>query len=89
MLRLPAGGRMKFKARYLVMHQAVLEAPSAQHAANSIPHNCKLLGVIPADEEWPDTEKPAPRPPRNTPPGGSPGTPTVTTPPEVAHAVAA
>lgn len=68
---------MKFKARYLVAHQVVLEAPSAQHAADSIPHNCKLLGVIPLDQEWPDTEKPAPRPPRNTPPSGSPNTPSL------------
>lgn len=80
---------MKFKVRFLVEHEAILECASAQRARDSIPFQHKVLGVIPDGQDWPDAEKPSPRPPRNTPPSGSPGTPTVNTPAEVAHTVAA
>lgn len=83
---------MKFKARYLMEHEIVIEAGSPLAAAAEVQraHGGKLLGVIPADQAWPDQDSQTkPRPPRGTPPqGGSPGTPTASAPP-VAHAVAA
>lgn len=78
---------MKFKARFIVEQEKEIEARSVEHAATIVEeglnivrktYKAKLLGVIPVDQEWPDAEKPAPRPPRNTPPSGSPGTPVVT-----------
>lgn len=82
---------MKYRVRYFVEHEVVLDVPSAQHAAASIPHQCKVLGVLPDGQQWPDREDFAlkPRPPRNTPPSGSPGTPTTQKPSKLAHAVAA
>lgn len=72
---------MKFKARYLRVHEASVEADSAAHAAERIHQQIlrgtdRLLEVIPVDQHWSDHE-PTPRPPRNTPPGGSPGTPSL------------
>lgn len=96
MLRMHAGGRMNFSIRILVEHEFTVEAGSltdalthAEQVIAKSPYKAKLLGVLAPGQEWPDAEKSAPRPPRNTPPSGSPGTPTVTTPPEVANAVAA
>lgn len=76
---------MKFKARLVTEHEFFVEADNVVAAAeqagefvSNSPYKAKLLGVIPADRDWPDAdEKPAPRPPRNTPPSGSPGTPVV------------
>jgi hypothetical protein len=83
---------MKFKARYLMEHEIVIEAGSALEAAVKVQsaYGCKMLGVIPIDQQWPDQESQTkPRPPRGAPPsGGSPGTPTASVP-VVAHAVAA
>lgn len=75
---------MKFKARYLVEHEVEFELQgsieqAAEHIARTAGRRAKhkILGVIAEGHEWPDAEKPVSRPPRNTPPSGSPGTPSL------------
>lgn len=70
---------MKFKVRYLIEHEIVVSGLSAQAMTEEVQraYGCKVLGVIPFDQEWPDEESTNPRPPRNTPPSGSPGTPSL------------
>lgn len=89
----------KFKARFQYEHEILVDAPNVEAAAayaraqmERTPGG-RLLGVIPVTQEWPDREaveeQPFKRPPRNTPPSGSPGTPTVGKAPEFVQAVAA
>lgn len=87
---------MKFKTRFTVMFAAEFEAASAMLAAQMLGEylrtksiDGKVLGIIPADQAWPDEAETTKRPPRNTPPGGSPGTPTLDAQPELVQAVAA
>lgn len=84
---------MKFKARYLKEYEVVLDAEAVAAARALLEQHIvtgKVLGIIPADQAWPDQESQTrPRPPRGAPPdGGSPGSPTASVP-SVAHAVAA
>lgn len=79
-----------------------IEALSAEHAQRLLRvhmdtihgdtlRSRKLLGVMPASEPWPNTEavEQPTRPPRNTPPSGSPGTPTARLEEQPVPAVAA
>jgi len=85
---------MKYKARYVTEHEIVFDASSVEVAAAYLdvkkPANCRVLGILPFEQTWPDQQdQTAPRPPRNTPPSGSPGTPTVAAPAGLVNAIAA
>lgn len=90
---------MKFKVRLVV--EVLRETDTPEKAADfsfagtrCVPGRpIKTIGVVPAGQHWPGEEpeqaKPFTRPPRNTPPSGSPGTPILDKQPEPASAVAA
>lgn len=95
---------MKYRARYLLeIEVEPIEAADVHDAERQIRAHMntlqsdslrskRLLGVVPADEPWPNTEaveQPVPRPPRNTPPSGSPGTPTARLDAQIVEARAA
>lgn len=78
---------MKFKARYTIECEIGLSATDVQAAERAMREHLstihgdtlrstRLLGVIRADLPWEDAVSESSRPPRNTPPSGSPGTPT-------------
>lgn len=88
----------KYKVRFVVEHEIQLETESPERAVSSVcsylqrtyTHQpARLLGVIPADQQWPDNEPTKRPPPRSTPPSGSPNTPSIERQPELAQAVAA
>jgi hypothetical protein len=88
---------MRFKGRYIIECEVAFDANSSAEA-NTVLHehiatikgarSTKVLGVIRADMSWPDDAEYS-RPPRNTPPSGSPGTPTARLEEQPVSAVAA
>lgn len=85
---------MKWKFRYVRQYESQIEAVDVRDAERQVLavlglEGAKLLGIIPQDEKWHDEEGSTPtRPPRNKPPSGSPGTPTVAMPTKVLNAYA-
>lgn len=87
---------MKYRGRFLAEYEVEVEAPTAEQAVLRIAlkdaqlRSVRVLGVVPAEQPWPNTEAvEQPRPPRNTPPSGTPGTPTARLDDQLATAVAA
>jgi hypothetical protein len=84
---------VRFKAR--IVTELVFDSLSVDTVVAGLQKNgeiIKILGVVPAGQPWPGEEeasKPFTRPPRNTPPSGSPGTPTLGKEPVFTKAVAA
>lgn len=95
---------MRFRARYSLEYEVEFEAGSPEEAASMTRNyaaghdararkSIRVLGVVPASESWPvptaEEVASAPRPPRNTPPSGSPGTPTARLEAQIVEARAA
>lgn len=79
---------MQYRARFTVEYEVCVEDAETVQAAEQTVRSMmatiqspgvkliRLMGVIPAGGPWPDAIQQVSRPPRNSPPSGSPGTPT-------------
>lgn len=74
---------MKFEMQYMLKQRVVIEADSLEEAAIRARNICDsyghvLLGVaIPGAWDFTSDNEPPKMPPRNTPPNGTPGSPTL------------